>query len=188
MNRLHCARPSLHQAGSLGCVRPAMRTGLLVLSLLLCLGEGMHAQSRVDLRWRATDVRSTSYLRRSSGSLSGPQCELMNPADTTFFVGDTLTFIQLYENAGPDTLWTDSIAVEMVLDGRAPIHWSHREKGSLPPNQFQGKPGSPDRGDWIPESPGRYRYRLVLDAGNVVKETDERNNVFDCEIVIDERR
>ena len=97
-------------------------------------------------------------------------------------VGDKVVLDHTVRNDGTDTVPGGTYHVDLYVDGSR-VSFDH--------GTFDKKPGersdygmSPGYHHWMPDKPGKYRYRLVVDETNNLSESDETNNVLEGEIEV----
>jgi subtilase family serine protease len=98
----------------------------------------------------------------------------------TVHVGDKIALDHTIRNDGRDTVPGGTYNVDLYVDGNQ-VSFNHRT--------FDMRPGRksdagmlPGYHHWEAVKPGKFRYRLIVDESNNLRETDETNNVFEGDI------
>jgi subtilase family serine protease len=101
--------------------------------------------------------------------------------------GDKVTFTYGVANLGKDGIPPGTYDVDFYVDGKR-VSFDHRSSG-LVPGADHGSTYSMAEGHhhWQPAKPGTYRYGLVLDEKNRLKESNEGNNLAEGTIEVKEQ-
>jgi subtilase family serine protease len=100
----------------------------------------------------------------------------------TIHVGDEVVFNHLVRNDGKDTVPGRSYEVDLYVDGtRVSFDHSTSDTGPGDTTDYGMAPG---HYHWRPTKPGKYRYRLQVDALSHLPETNEANNLLEGEVEV----
>jgi hypothetical protein len=100
----------------------------------------------------------------------------------TIHVGDKVVLDYTVRNDGKDTVPGKSYNVDLYVDGNR-TSFDHGTV-DLGPGQTTDYSKAPGYHHLQPSKPGKYRYRLIVDEGNKLPETDETNNVLEGDIEV----
>lgn len=96
-------------------------------------------------------------------------------------VGDEVSFTYSVENRGTDAIPARTYEVEFYVGGKL-VSFDRAPPLPLEPGLDSTYSNSPGYFDFKASEPGKVRYRLVLDPGDRLSETDEANNVAEGDL------